>query len=854
MAVPSNRPISRNKAGSGPRQAVPGKRVFVERDHHSISGLNLSRWLPQALVLASVFLMLVGMLESWRPGGPPNLKPGEESPRMFQAPFALSVPNEEATENLRRLVQERAPKFYLALGEEIAGVQVAALLSLMAKGEELRQQTALSEERRLEELGAWAQRVHGIEFKEQTLRSIMQLGGNEAAVSRLEGLLRRTLVDKFITDSQLEMRTFARQELGHYRRSSEQPIDEAPMLTLADIGQHVVDRANLGRYLRDEIQDRRLFENTGLSAQDLVDILIPLMPNSIKRDPEADVVKRDALLARVEPVMAQFAPGDTVVERGSPATPLQARVLREYAIHLRDLRLLQLIWLALLAGLFMGFVLFYCRRFHREMPMTSANLAALYFPVLMPLACGRLLLSAFPESTLSLYAFPAALAGLLGVILIEARYALLIMGWATILFIQAAGAPPSQTFPVLLAAIMQGGFAVTGSVSLRQRQDALMAGFKGGVAAMVAILAHGYSQSLSSLPWDQAYAGLAGGVLSGVLLYPAIFFLEKVTGITTDLRLMELTSIRHPVIMQLEQRAPGTYQHTLNVMKLAEAAAAAIGANEILVRAGTLFHDIGKMDKPKYFSENQVSAEDRRAHDKLTPHMSALIIKEHVRNGVVKARKAGLPQRIIDFIPEHHGTTVIAYFLHKARKNYEESGSNDPVRPIDFQHVGPKPQSVETAIVLLADSVDAVAGAKLSGGTVNHDEIRRLVRDVINQKFREEQFDECELTLRDLSLIADAFTRTLEGRFHYRVKYPDGKGAPPPGKGGASGRKKAAAGLNLSEMGSSVMGASLSSVGASTGARRPAVVAPPLGDAGPSVAGGESTTSATGTGTGMGGM
>jgi membrane-associated HD superfamily phosphohydrolase len=179
------------------------------------------------------------------------------------------------------------------------------------------------------------------------------------------------------------------------------------------------------------------------------------------------------------------------------------------------------------------------------------------------------------------------------------------------------------------------------------------------------------------------------------------------------------------------------------------------------------------MDKPKYFSENQVSPEDRKAHDKLTPQMSALIIKEHVRNGLLKAREHNLPRRVAEFIAEHHGTTTIAYFYRKALKLYEESESNDPVRPEMFQYGGPPPQTRETAIALLADSVDAVSMAKLNGPTVTRDEIRRLVRDVINQKFREEQFDECNLTLRDLSKIQDAFVRALEARFHHRVKYPE---------------------------------------------------------------------------------
>lgn len=247
---------------------------------------------------------------------------------------------------------------------------------------------------------------------------------------------------------------------------------------------------------------------------------------------------------------------------------------------------------------------------------------------------------------------------------------------------------------------------------------------------------------------------------------------ERLFGIVTDLRLLELTGLKHPLLRRLEREAPGTYQHVLNVTKLAEAAAEAIGANYLLVRAGAYFHDVGKVIKPKYYSENQVNLDDKKAHSKLSPYMSVLIIKNHVKEGVEMARKASLPQKIIDFIPQHHGTGLIRYFYGEALRRYEESETMDPVHEEDFRYPGPKPQSIESAIVLLADSVEAIAASKFTGGQVNANEIRKTVQEAISEKFNDGQFDECELTMRQLYEIREAFARTLMARYHFRVAYP----------------------------------------------------------------------------------
>jgi len=247
---------------------------------------------------------------------------------------------------------------------------------------------------------------------------------------------------------------------------------------------------------------------------------------------------------------------------------------------------------------------------------------------------------------------------------------------------------------------------------------------------------------------------------------------ESLFGITTVIKLLELTGVQHPLLREMEERAAGTYQHSLNVAKLAEAAADAIGANSLRVRAGAYFHDVGKAVKPRYFSENQLSTEERRTHEKLSPFMSCLIIRNHVKEGIELARRYSVPEKVVEFIPQHHGTTLIKYFYHEAVRQYEESESTEPIREADFRYPGPKPQTVEAAILMIADSVEATATSRLTRPHLDEDDIRRVVIDTIQDKFADGQFDECHLTFQQLHEIRESMVRTLVARFHHRIDYP----------------------------------------------------------------------------------
>jgi hypothetical protein len=258
---------------------------------------------------------------------------------------------------------------------------------------------------------------------------------------------------------------------------------------------------------------------------------------------------------------------------------------------------------------------------------------------------------------------------------------------------------------------------------------------------------------------------LIASVLCGfgcaVITVGATVVLGVMFGVTTRMQLMELAQLSHPLLRELQEKAPGTFHHSVIVGNLAERAADLVGADSLLVRVGCYFHDIGKITKPEYYIENQLGTAN--PHDKLQPGVSARLVSEHVPNGLQLTARYRLPARVRAFIPEHHGTRLVTYFYRKA-------SAHDPTTdPEKFRYPGPKPQTKETAVVMLADSVEAVVR---SSRDRSHERIGELVDGVIAERVAEGQFDECDLTMRDLRTISESFKATLRGIYHPRIEYP----------------------------------------------------------------------------------
>lgn len=314
----------------------------------------------------------------------------------------------------------------------------------------------------------------------------------------------------------------------------------------------------------------------------------------------------------------------------------------------------------------------------------------------------------------------------------------------------------------------------------RERKVFIIAGAKLGllnIALATAIHLYQGELSTSKLIWDWAFAFM-GGIMAGIVTAGLVPLIEIAFDYTTDITLLELAHLDRPIMRRLMIEAPGTYHHSVIVGSLVEAAAAQIGANPLLAKVCGYYHDIGKIKKPLYFIENQTAG--RNKHDKLAPSMSSLILIAHSKDGVEIARENKLGQVIIDTIRQHHGTSIIKYFYEKAKQKKGE----DAVNIDDFRYPGPKPQTKEAGLVMLADVVEA-ASRTLDNPTTSR--IQGLVQKLINQIFSDGQLDACELTLKDLHNIARSFNKILYGIHHHRIEYSDSRTA---GNGNEKGKLK----------------------------------------------------------------
>jgi cyclic-di-AMP phosphodiesterase PgpH len=368
------------------------------------------------------------------------------------------------------------------------------------------------------------------------------------------------------------------------------------------------------------------------------------------------------------------------------------------------------------------------------------------------------------------FGIPFAAAALLVAMLVDTQLAFL-TGMITALF---AGLLAPTGMGTALFAMVSCSAAVYGTGRYRERQSVTLAGLLvGGVNVVMALALIAYSQQ--PLTWKTVLmaigSGIAGGLLTAVFAAGGLPINESLFGILTDVKLLELSNADLPVLGQLALRAPGTNQHSHAVGQLAEDACRAVGANPLLARIGALYHDIGKLAAPEYFVENQ---QGNNPHDRLRPYQSAKIITSHVTYGARLAKEIGLPQKIADFIPQHHGTRTLHYFLRKAQA---QAKPNEKIDEADFRYPGPKPQFKEAAIMMLADSCEAAARSLARPDPEN---IRTIVVKIVDAIISDGQLDECDITLQELTTIREAMVSALTAIYHARIDYP-GFNPPPTG-------------------------------------------------------------------------
>jgi hypothetical protein len=363
----------------------------------------------------------------------------------------------------------------------------------------------------------------------------------------------------------------------------------------------------------------------------------------------------------------------------------------------------------------------------------------------------------------SVYIYPIAVLPIMITILFDAEVGIL----ATIVLAMLLGVMQRFSFSITLMTIVIGLTACFTTRRVRKRTDfyRIMLAVMAAYIVLIFVV-----ENLRLSPGPEILADILYGAIIAVLSIIVTIFLlpifESLFGFTTDITLLELSDLNHPLLKRLAMEAPGTYHHTISVGNLAEAAAKAINANALLARVGTYYHDIGKIEIPEYFVENQLSVTSR--HEALTPSMSALILSSHVKKGRTLGEEAGIPDDVLNFIEEHHGTMVMSYFYNKAL----EQGADESV--VDkYRYPGPKPQTRETGIAMLADAAEA---ASRTLDDPKPARLHNLIQRIINERFQSGELDECPLTLRDLAKIREAFAQVLMASFHHRVAYPKKKG------------------------------------------------------------------------------
>lgn len=357
------------------------------------------------------------------------------------------------------------------------------------------------------------------------------------------------------------------------------------------------------------------------------------------------------------------------------------------------------------------------------------------------------------------YLNPSALAGLLLTLLIDSRVA----GIVTIVLAILLMLINDLSWIIGILTLISGLVAILSVSKVSQRSDLMRAGFIIGGTNFVLMIILGLIGKDTALIL-YSYLGLLSGVLVSIVAIGVLPYLESAFKITSSIRLLELSNPNHPLLRRLMLEAPGTYHHSILVGNLAEAAAEAVGADGLLARVGSHYHDIGKLRRPYFFVENQVSNDN--PHDKIAPSLSTLIIISHVKDGLELAKEFKLPPVVTQFIGQHHGTDLVRFFYHRAA----EASEDNSVEERDFRYPGPKPQGKEVAIVSLADATEA---AVRSLSKPNPGKIEGLVRKIIKDRLNSGELDESDLTFQDLDKIANSFVKVILGMFHSRVEYPE---------------------------------------------------------------------------------
>jgi hypothetical protein len=477
---------------------------------------------------------------------------------------------------------------------------------------------------------------------------------------------------------------------------------------------------------------------------------------------EATASRRQEAISEVEAVEKTVRQGEIIVRKGDVVTESDIDILERLGLQKGGINYYNITGRIIISFILVLLLGFYFYKYQKKVWQDNSKLLLIELLILIVVFFAKIM-TLFQNPFVD-FMVPTAMASILLTVLISSDTALI-----TTLFISLLVAPVyDMNFNIVLTSFLAGLIGIFSVTKVKERGDIIRAGLN--VSFILVFLIGGLSLLQQNQDWTYLIwsigGGIVNGLLVGVLANGLLPYLEDLFDMTSSVKLLELSNPSQPILKRMLVEAPGTYHHSVIVGNLAETAAEDVGADSLLARAAAYYHDIGKLKRPYFFSDNQFGGEN--PHDKTSPNLSALIIKSHVKDGVEMAEENGLPAKIIDIIKQHHGTNLISYFYQQALQD----NKHDDIEKKDFRYDGPKPQSKEAAIIMLADITEAAIRSK-NFNKNNHDRIEGFVRGLVKDKLIENQLDQSNLTLSDLDTIVKSFVKVLTGIYHQRVEYPE---------------------------------------------------------------------------------
>lgn len=768
------------KKGGGKKSVTD---VFLRSPGWSLDHPAWSR-----LGLALLVSVVIGaMLVEWQPlSGTRGLAVGQIASADIRAPGSIEVEDPELTEEKRRQARRAiAPVFehdvLLARGvqeridssfRDMRGWLTEAAVPVAGDDDDSAEQVVTIDPGALQTRLDQFERELGVELDETHLATLQIRDFNLVVQRDIAELVRAGMSDLVVLSVE-ELPAEGSIQLVRVEGSNKTQ-------TLVDDFSRVRDLDSARRFVG-ETASSDFKDRPAHVLQAVVHVAEQLVVPNLRFDASETEVKKQIAAGLVAPITTSYQQGQIVIRAGEPVSAWTLEVIeamnagaKSYrpALHLLSVTLLLMMFLVLLEQFGVRFISKFRRRFNDLLTMGALLiLAAAAAKLMAGLSTALQDVVTLPPGVY-MYCVPVAVGGIVVRTLMNSETVVL---WAlptAIVCTLVLDGDVSLTIYFLGSAIAAAG----GVGHASERGRLIRAGFVAALANVALVVAidlvgatglrdaGGMTSATVTTTLFHVLFALAGGLVSGILAVGLVPILEPL-GFVTDARLLELSNLGHPLLRDMIVKAPGTYHHSMVVGSLAEAAAEAIHANSLLVRVGAYFHDIGKMLKPGYFIENQRDGEN--PHDRLTPSMSALVITNHVKEGIELGIEHGLPEPIIDMIPQHHGTSRVSFFYNKAVQLADPD--KEEVAESAFRYPGPKSQTKEAAIMMLADGAEA-ATRSLS----NHSEgtIRARVSKIINSQVSDGQLDDCPLTLKDLHTVSETFIQVLMGIHHHRIEYP----------------------------------------------------------------------------------